>query len=84
MGYKAQGLTNKEIAKKLNLSEPAIQLRVNNAVASLGARNPMHAVSVYVERQYTKAPKPCASKTKTDLLIGYEIRLQLECLWLDS
>lgn len=44
--YSAEGLTAKEIARRLDRAVPTVTLHLNSAVQKLGARNRVHAVAL--------------------------------------
>ncbi|MCM1339102.1 MAG: LuxR C-terminal-related transcriptional regulator [Muribaculaceae bacterium] len=44
----AQGLTDKEIALKLQISKRTVQTHISNILNGLNARNRVHAVALYM------------------------------------
>ena len=49
MDKKSEGLTNKEIAGILHVSETAIQKQVKAAHSKIGGKTPLHSITIHAE-----------------------------------
>ena len=52
--YMARGFENKDIAKKMFISEHTVHIHQENVYAKLAAKNGKHAVHIYTTQYYKK------------------------------
>ena len=56
--FMSQGLTNKEIARKMGLSDGTIRAHVAAIFRTMGVRNRLQATKIYFEKSRSQAPVP--------------------------